>query len=229
MPVQSSAEGTSADSHPPATSGFLQATQWILASRHLSDPPLLPSSEQPRASPYAELRARLCATFQRRLTRAVMGLDNSILTLRALIILVAWPSIFAAQLHRNEALSDSTNPDVHHDPLTFDPELLVSAAARMASQMHLEQDAEKALGFARDRDELMPYTPQELAILDRARTVCLPSHPPRLNLQLTYSPQAFKITVANTMYVASCSRIPTLCLTGRTIGSIYRRAGYVPR
>lgn len=145
----------------PATSGFLQAAQWVLAARHL-----------PELSNVAgTLRDRLNNALHRRLARVMLGLDNSLATLRALLILTAWPSAFAAQLRDTSQSDDITNSDPSDDPLMYDPETVVSAAIRMANHMHLEQDVEKAVALAGARDQSRPYTPQESEVLDRARMV----------------------------------------------------------
>lgn len=101
----------------------------------------------------------------------MLGLDNCLATLRGLLILTAWPSAFAAQLRDTSPSEDTGSSDPDDDTLMYDPELVVSAAIRMANHMHLEQDVEKAVAQAAVRDQTKPYTPQEAQVLDRARMV----------------------------------------------------------
>lgn len=71
--------------YQPATSAFLQAAQWTLAARHLPTP-----SDPNKARAQAALRKRLARVLESLSFRALLGLDNTLPALRALIILATW-------------------------------------------------------------------------------------------------------------------------------------------
>lgn len=78
---------TSKDEKPyqPATSAFLQAAQWTIAARHLPTP-----SDPVKERAHDALRKRLAKVLESLSFRALLGLDNTLPTLRALIILATW-------------------------------------------------------------------------------------------------------------------------------------------
>lgn len=161
--------------YKPATSAFLQAAQWTLASRHLPTSELAPSTT--KAKVYS-LRKRLARTLERLTFRALLGLDNSLPALRALIILAQWTGKLPTRtdvdergdgsatgtrtngngnghLHPPTAKADGGDDDdekeededydVAKEGVAFDGEMFLAAAVRISAKMHLELDVQMAL------------------------------------------------------------------------------------
>lgn len=145
------------------TSGFLQAAQWTLAIRHLA--PTFGSRDH-----LPSLGRQLGLILAQRLSKAIIGLDDSLPALRALLILSTWPTHFIRPLTTSWT-ADTSHLDDQAEP-AYDSELLTTTAMHIASRMHLELDVESALtqkrdGHNKNNFELMGHS----EVLDRARVV----------------------------------------------------------
>lgn len=145
------------------TSTFLQAAQWTLAARHLP-------TNSGSLNHLASLRSQLGRVLAQRLSQAILGLDDSLPALRALLILATWPTHFIRPLATSWT-GDAPRANGQADAV-YDGELLSTIAMHIASRMHLELDVETALtqkldGPKRNHAELVGRS----EVLDRARVV----------------------------------------------------------
>lgn len=100
-----------------------------------------------------------------------MGLDSSLASLRALMILARWTGELPGHLAGETSPFISSTPAQNtHLRVSFDGEHFLSAAVRMASKMHLELDVEIAVRHKREqlKNKANP-TPLNARTLDRAR------------------------------------------------------------
>lgn len=185
---------TSRDEKPyqPATSAFLQAAQWTLAARHLPKP-----SGPVKARAHVALRQRLARVLESLSFRALLGLDNNLPALRALIILATWTGKLPtrsgtyADLDRRGGgegarkprasggdnddteiinsvepanLNDGNIPaainvdeeeewDMAKESVTYDGEMFLGAAMRIAAKMHLELDVQMVLAHKQAQEQ----------------------------------------------------------------------------
>lgn len=102
----------------------------------------------------------------------MMGLDSSLASLRALMILSRWAGGLPGHLAgESSTVSSSTPAQSTNSRVSFDGEHFLSAAVKMASKMHLELDVEIAVTHKREqlkKKEANP-TPLNARTLDRAR------------------------------------------------------------
>jgi hypothetical protein len=153
----------------PASSAFLQAAQWTLAAHHFPSQTSTTATPSGASSAENPLLVRLVQALQQGVMRASLGLDLSLPALRALLILATWSSNLCEILKRTMS-SDGSEPE--DDIRAYDGEMLISTAAHIATQMHLELDVEAALSQVRAHRKRKTVIPElDLEPLDRARTV----------------------------------------------------------
>lgn len=99
----------------------------------------------------------------------MMGLEMTLQSIRALLILAAWTGELPAH-----AVGEKPGAQAQslHLRVSFDGELLIGTAVRIASKMHLELDVEIALVHKREQAKSKaPPAPLNAKTLDRARMV----------------------------------------------------------
>lgn len=112
----------------------------------------------------------------------MIGLDETLSALQALLILASWTGALPAH-----TTSDPSNArlQTQHLGIAYDGEFFIGAAVSIASRMHLELDVEKALKHRQDRSTCGPIPPLPGETLERARMVSARPAYSRILLMIT--------------------------------------------
>jgi hypothetical protein len=157
--------------HHHSPSSFLHAVQYTLAAQHLS-----------QTSRVHALRVKLLTHVKNNLFSTMVGNDVSMSSIRALQIMSLWSGTFRAI---DQELSDNKNSK---DSMASDSELLISAAVRMASRIHLELDIQiiKASRTGKSSTLLGEVSEEDLRhSYERTRLVCSLADGTLLSLSLS--------------------------------------------
>jgi hypothetical protein len=138
----------------------------MLASRHLPADAFASSGAPP--GPRTPVAARLANVLDRRIVRAMIGLDETLPALHALLILASWTGTLPAHTTNDPG---GAVLQTQHLGIAYDGEFFIGVAVNLASRMHLEVDVEKALTHKQDRAAQGRIPPLSEETLERARMV----------------------------------------------------------